>query len=316
MDIEAAYNQVSSAIEAGRAAHGYIIVGAVRGAALELAQRILKDIFDSHVEDRANPDIHWLLPEGKKRIIPIDSMRERMIDPMGKTSFAGGWKAGVIVGADRMEAPAANAFLKTLEEPTKNTIFLLLSDSPEHLLPTIISRCQRIDLDDTRSHGLVDPWLTQTIAVLAAKDLSGLVAKAAAGQRLAAILAAMKEKAEELVEEELASEDDAPGEELSDKEMEALVSSRYREMRLDFLHTVMAWFRDLMALVAAGPDAPVVLEKYRPALAARAARLSRTAAFRNVEAVEEMAASLERSVKEEAVLSFFADRVSFGAEGA
>ena len=152
--------------------------------------------------------------------------------------------------------------------------------------------------------------------MLAAKDLSGLVAKAAAGQRLAAILAAMKAKAEELVEAELDNGDDGPGEELSDKEMEALVSSRYREMRLDFLHTVMAWFRDLMALVAAGPDAPVVLEKYRSALAARAARLSRAAAFRNVEAVEEMAASLERSVKEDAVLSFFADRVSFGAEGA
>ena len=86
MDIEAAYNQVSSAIEAGRAAHGYIIVGAVRGAALELSQRILKDIFDSHVEDRANPDIHWLLPEGKKRIIPIDSMRERMIEMLTEPS--------------------------------------------------------------------------------------------------------------------------------------------------------------------------------------------------------------------------------------
>ena len=315
MDIESAYNQVRAALDVGRPAHGYLLVGAVRGAALELAQRILKDIFGSHVDDRANPDIHWLSPEKKSRIISVEAMREKMIEPIGKTSFAGGWKAGVIMGADCLKKESANAFLKTLEEPPPKTLFLLLTESPEQLLPTIVSRCQRIDLDDARRRGLVDPWLSRTIAALAAGDLAGITARAAAGQRLADVLASLKEKAEELVEEELADEVGGPGAEITDAEMEALVASRYRELRADFLHTVMAWFRDLMAIVTAGPDVPLVNVKFRKVLCARAARLTRAAAFRNIEAAEEMAASISRNVPEASVLSFFADRVSFGAEG-
>jgi len=315
VDIESAYNQIRSALDAGRPAHGYLLVGAVRGSALELAQRILKDLFVSHVEDRANPDIHWLTPEKKSRVISVEAMREKMIEPIGKTSFSGGWKAGVIMGADCLKKESANAFLKTLEEPPPRTIFLLLTESPEQLLPTIISRCQRIDLDDARRRGLVDPWFSQTIAALAANDLAGVTARAAAGQRLAGVLASLKEKAEQFVGEELAGEEDGPGAEVTEAEMDALVASRYREMRADFLHTVMGWFRDLMAIVTAGPDAPLVHEKFRPVLRARAARLTRAAAFRNIEAVEEMATSLSRNVTEASVLSFFADRVSFGAEG-
>ena len=316
MEIESAYKQVRRALDAGRPAHGYLLVGAVRGAALELTERILKDIFVTHVEDRANPDIHWLSPEKKSRIISVESMRDKIIDPMEKTSFSGGWKAGVILGADRLRKESANAFLKTLEEPPPKTLFFLLTENPEQLLPTIISRCQRIDLDDARRRGLLEPWLSQIIAVLAAHDLSGATARAAAGQRLAAILSSLQAKAEELVGEDLAGESDGPGAETTEDEMKALVSSRYREMRADFLHTVMDWFRDLMAIVAAGPDAPIVHVKFRKLLCARAAHLTRTTAFRNVEAVEEMAVSLDRSLPEAAVLSFFADRVSFGVEGA
>lgn len=315
MDTEAAYNLIRKALDAGRPAHGYLLVGAVRGSALELAERILRDIFVEHVDDRANPDIHWLAPEKKSRIISVESMREKMIDPMEKTSFSGGWKAGVILGADRLKKEAANAFLKTLEEPPPKTLFLLLAESPEQLLPTIVSRCQRIDLDDARLRGLMEPWLSQVVAVLAANDLSSATARASAGQRLAAILAALNKKAEEIVGEELAGENDGPGAEITEDEAKALVSSRYREMRADFLHTVMDWFRDLMAIVSAGPDAPLINEKFRKLLCARAAHLTCAAAFRNVEAVEEMALSLDRNLPEAAVLPFFTDRVSFGVEG-
>lgn len=315
MDIESAYNLVHEALAAGRPANAYLIAGAVRGSALELAHRILGDFFSDHVEDRANPDIHWLLPEKKSRIISVKSMREKMIEPMAKTSFAGGWKAGVVLGADCMEAPTSNAFLKTLEEPPPKTFFLLLTEVPERLLPTIVSRCQRIDLDDARRRGLLDPWFSQTIAVLASGSLTGITARAAAAQRLAAVLESLEKKAAQLVADDIQDIDDGPGAEITEEEMDALVSSRYRELRADFLSTLVDWFRDLMALVAAGPDAPLIHEKFRSVLAARAARLTRAEAFRNIEAVEELAASLERNMQEAAVLSFFTDRVSFGAGG-
>ena len=87
-----------------------------------------------HVHDRTEPDIHWVFPEKKSRVISVDQIRDTIVSQMSQTSFGGGWKVGVITGADRLNTAAANAFLKTLEEPTEKTLFLLLSDLPQELL--------------------------------------------------------------------------------------------------------------------------------------------------------------------------------------
>jgi DNA polymerase-3 subunit delta' len=62
----------------------------------------------------------------------------------GLTSHRGGAKAALIVPAERMNAAAANALLKTLEEPPRDTYFLLVSHAPGRLPATIASRCQRL----------------------------------------------------------------------------------------------------------------------------------------------------------------------------
>jgi len=314
VDIEAAYNLIRKALDAGRPAHGYLLVGDVRGHALALAERVLTDLFTNHVEDRANPDIHWIQPEKKSRIISVQTMRERLLDPMSFTSYQGGWKAGVVVAADRLNKESANAFLKMLEEPPPRTIFLLLAENPEQLLPTIISRCQRIDLDDARRRTLEEPWHGRLLAILADETLGGIAERAAAGGRLAAILEELKDRAEELVKEETGDES-GPGEETSKDETVALVSARYREFRGDFLALLMSWFRDLAAVKAAGDEAPLVHDPYRELFRSRAARLTLAQCFRNIEAIEEAATALERSLPDAAVMSFLADRLAFGAEG-
>lgn len=293
MELDSAYSLISKAVREGRAAHGYLVVGGVRGLARELATLLLKELFPGTTDEslKTHPDIHWLYPEMKSRIISVESVHSKLIDPMTQTSFSGGWKVGVMMGADRLNTAGANAFLKMLEEPPKNTLFLLLTDSPEQLLPTIVSRCQRIDLPDAREHLLSDPWRTNVFGILADPDLeavnvSGLLKKAAAAERLAAVLESLKEKAEEEVGAEIrASEQE--GAELSEKEETALVSSRYREYRRDFLFTVMEFFARRMR---ADPGCQ---------------------AFRNIEAVEDLALSFERNMNEEAVLSYFMDRVRF-----
>ena len=153
MEVDRAYELIERAVKAGRAANAYLLVGGVRGMAGELAERVLHLLFGPG-DLRVHPDIHRLMPEKKTRIISVEAMRERMIEPMEKTTFMGGWKAGVVLGADRLRTESANAFLKTLEEPPPHTLFLLLSERPEQLLPTIISRCQRIDLPDARAQQL------------------------------------------------------------------------------------------------------------------------------------------------------------------
>lgn len=178
MEVDSAYSLVKHAIDNDCAASGYLIVGDIRGNAMELARKILRALFQgaaAQIDNRTHPDVIYLEGEGKARNIKVESMRDKLVAPMAQTSFSGGWKVGVIVGADRMRAEAANAFLKTLEEPTPKTMYLLLTDAPENLLPTIVSRTQRIDLESDGA--LLERETEEEIAAaLAARDIYGLVA--------------------------------------------------------------------------------------------------------------------------------------------
>ena len=87
------------------------------------------------------PDIHWIRPQGS--FIKIDSVRQarRSLQLAG---FESSRKVLVIENAESLNAESSNALLKTLEEPTKNTIIFVSADRLENLLPTISSRCQKL----------------------------------------------------------------------------------------------------------------------------------------------------------------------------
>ena len=254
MEVDEAFSLISRAIDTGHAAHGYLVVGDLKGSCDVLADRILRKLFADEVaqiESKSHPDVAYLEPEGAKRIIAVKSMRERIVEPMSLAAFSGGWKVGVIVGADRMEAPSANAFLKSLEEPTPKTLYLLLTDQPDAILPTIISRSQRIDLP--LSEGLLDEDDADEVGeAFAAKDASALAAK----------LAELKDEA-----------DDAD----------------VQLVRKRFFKTILSFVRQMML----------------------SDKLPRYQAFRNIEAVEDAYRQSERSMNDEAVLSFLLDRIVF-----
>lgn len=88
-----------------------------------------------------HPDVHVLEPDG--RSIKIEQMRA-LLESMSLTSYEGGRKVALIRGADSMTEAAQNALLKTLEEPTGAALFILIAETPEALLPTIVSRCLRV----------------------------------------------------------------------------------------------------------------------------------------------------------------------------
>ena len=199
MELDDAYTLISSAIDSGHAANGYLVAGDLfRGE--QLVKRILLKLFPNEIaqiEGACHPDVVRLDPEGAKRIIKVDAMRERIVEPMSVTAFSGGWKVGVIVGADRMEAPSANAFLKLLEEPPAKTMFLLLTDAPDMILPTIVSRTQRVDLK--LSAGLLDESDRAGIAeIFEASGIAGVFAKAQAAEALAELYEDIKERTEEV----------------------------------------------------------------------------------------------------------------------
>ncbi len=89
-----------------------------------------------------HPDVIEVEPAGT--FVVVDQVEEMMKEAF-TSPFEAERKVIVLTEADRMNEPAANKLLKTLEEPPARTHFLLLSEAPDELLPTVRSRCQRID---------------------------------------------------------------------------------------------------------------------------------------------------------------------------
>ena len=98
----------------------------------------------SHPDSRLLERIENKSGTGLARNISVDQVRE-LGDLFSVTPALSPWRAVVIDSVDDMEASAANALLKMLEEPPANCLFLLVSHVPGRLLPTIRSRCRRLD---------------------------------------------------------------------------------------------------------------------------------------------------------------------------
>lgn len=95
--------------------------------------------------DKGNhPDVIMIAPEGDGGQITVSVIRE-LQSSLSYKPFEGKWKIAIIDNADRLNQSAANAFLQTLEEPSPESILILISSRPDMLIPTIRSRCQRIN---------------------------------------------------------------------------------------------------------------------------------------------------------------------------
>ncbi len=91
-----------------------------------------------------HPDVTHISPTGKTRIIKVEVVKEQINERAVYRPFESGARIIIIEDADRMQEPAQNHFLKTLEEPPSDTVFILVTEWPRRLLPTIRSRCQRV----------------------------------------------------------------------------------------------------------------------------------------------------------------------------
>ena len=105
----------------------------------------------------SHPDYHVVRLEEDAQQIKVDQVRG-LIESLALKSYRGGFKIGVIEGAEALNANGANAFLKTLEEPTANTMLIIIA-RPSHRLPaTIASRCLRLTLRPPSTQDAV-AWL-------------------------------------------------------------------------------------------------------------------------------------------------------------
>ena len=129
-------NRLSAALAAGRLPNGFLLLGdspQYLDATVDAAANLLLD--------GELLDLFSIEPAGKSQQISAESVRE-VIGRMHLSSRSGGRRVAAIRGADRLHRTAANALLKTLEEPPSDAFFLLSARRSGDVLPTIRSRCQ------------------------------------------------------------------------------------------------------------------------------------------------------------------------------
>jgi DNA polymerase III subunit delta' len=143
--IDQALTLLRKAEENDRLAHTYLITGPDGSGTREVATGLTGMLVGEATAPLTHPDVHVAEPESKSRRITVEQVRD-LERELQMRSLRGGRKVVVIFDADRLVESAANAFLKTLEEPPRNSHIILVSSFPELLLETIISRCIEIPL--------------------------------------------------------------------------------------------------------------------------------------------------------------------------
>jgi len=157
--LQGAQQRLRAALDARRLPHSLLLLSAPGLGAEQLANWICALALCESPESRpcgecpsclllrsdSHPDAHLVRIEEDAQQIKVDQVRG-LIESLSLKSYRGGYKVGVIEGAEALNVNGANAFLKTLEEPTADTVLIMIA-RPSHRLPaTIASRCLRLTL--------------------------------------------------------------------------------------------------------------------------------------------------------------------------
>jgi hypothetical protein len=303
----AAIESFEAARNAGRLAQAYLVVGNVRDEGIPFAGSALERLFCEgmiapcggcpaceRVRARRHPDVVWIEPEKKSRAVGIERIRElqRLVY---QTAMSGTWKAVVLVDADRLGEAAANAFLKTLEEPPAHCLFLLLSDSPQAIMATILSRCQRIVLS-AELEALAEPWRGRLTAILSGSHRDGLTRRL---MRAAAFAQLFDDIKKHVRDEEGENSGDAPAD---DDTVEARIESRFRELRSKVVRAMLFWYRDILVTVCGAEASQLCYREQAAAVAAAAQGMRYRDALANVRAIEAMQRRFDRNLGTDTVI--------------
>jgi len=181
---------ITNSIKKDRISHAYLIQGE-RGSGKEaIALLIAKGLFCNYKEalepcqtcnmckriDSGNhPDVHWVEPDGKS--IKIEQIRNLQKE-FTYSGLESNKKVYIIKAADTLTSNAANRILKFLEEPSRQTTAIMLTENSSAIIPTIRSRCQVIDLQPLNpknfQHKLMEQGMPEHQAILMSALTSSL----------------------------------------------------------------------------------------------------------------------------------------------
>ncbi|HTD65063.1 MAG TPA: DNA polymerase III subunit [Candidatus Limnocylindria bacterium] len=254
------------------------------------------------IDSSTHADVRWIRPESKSRIITTDQMRDLMQTIFLKPTEAE-YKVSIIVGADRLNTNAANAFLKTLEEPPPRSVLILLSTAPGKILETILSRCLRLTFAGESGRFRDETFLAwlKHFSETAVAERGSLLSR----YRLLSVLLKRLNELKETIVTDLEAK--SPLEKYDDidpklrekweDELAAAIEAEYRRQRADVLTGLQFWLRDVWLSALAGTQT-ATFPALQPTAAALASRIDAPAAVGNLRVMERLQRQLNSNVQE------------------
>jgi DNA polymerase-3 subunit delta' len=304
---KAAIGLLRRAHDQKRLGHAYLISGPAgsgkREVAAELASTVngtdAGDVFSSKARE-----IFLAEPESKSRRILIEQIRE-LEHGLQMQSGEGRRKVAIIAEADRLQPQAANAFLKTLEEPPANSLLLLLSALPEALPDTIVSRCISIPLV-SNGEEIEMPERAELVELLrdsAGEKNRGVQQAYRLTQGMQSLLGKVREEikaqtGEALKNEEARYRNSTDGAWLDDREdyYKALTESLYIQRRAMLVEVLLEFWSDVLR--ACSKVARRDLSAAKKETAALAERFTAPEVLRRIQRLEELRDNLGRNIQE------------------
>ena len=290
-----------------RLGHAYLISGPAGSGKREVAAKLASTVNGTNADDVFSSkarEIFVAEPESKSRRILIEQIRE-LEHGLQMRGAEGRRKVAIIAEADRLQPQAANAFLKTLEEPPANSLLLLLSALPEALPDTIVSRCISIPLA-ANGEGIEMPERSELVELLrdsAREKKWGVQQAYRIGQGMQSLLGKVREEiktqtGEALKNEEARYRNSTDGAWLEDREeyYKALTESLYIQRRAMLVEVLLEWWSDILRACAkvARRDLPPAKKE----TAALAERFTAPEVLRRIQRLEELRDNLGRNIQE------------------
>lgn len=299
---EEASRRLAEADLAGRLGHAYLVIGPPRSGKQDLVRAVAGRVLSTAPEQAsAHPDFHKAAPESKSRRIVIDQIRSLEHALRSKPTI-GPRKVAFISDADRLQPQAANAFLKTLEEPPDGAHVFLSTALPGALLETILSRCIRVELQAPATHELTgaEEELVATLEALVLAPGSPAGSAFRLARKFQDILGRERESIRAGFEDDFKAEQahykqatDGTWLASREEQLKASAESAAVARRAELLQVLADWFADVLrAQHGANPLQP------RPGILQAAREVEPTRILRQAEGLDETAALLARGVQE------------------
>ncbi len=286
--------------------------------AVAFAKAVLRASQDEH------PDLFYYQPEGKTGMHSIDTMRS-FTREVYLAPFSAKKKFFIIDEADRMLPTSANALLKTFEEPPKESVIILICSRPEKLLPTILSRCQKLvfrplTAEEQEVAGIVkddakeDPLKMLLLNALSDGSFKSYSRIVDAADMIAVKLEKQLKEKELLLRAELI---DSIGDRLTasqkeglSREIEGQLSRQKNALVKDLLLAVYSWHRDLHLLNCNGPKSLLMNPLHEEVLRQVLQSEELPSLHKTKKAVADALLSLERSTTLKICLENFLMQIS------